>query len=324
MLKQCFLLVGFFIWATSARAESETNVILLTLDGVRLNEVFQGIDPRITGEASRLIMSSLSGPLSNEGVLLGDRTNTFVHVSNSVSLSLPGYQNIFIGHPTRCLTNHCHSVQSETFPEKLVRTLHLDRLSLAGFASWGALANAFEHKKGATFFNAALTPVDLNDPVHQKINQEQINDIPSWNQEVEFGARFDKYTFAHGLHFLKTHHPRFLYIGLLDADEYGHRNDYDSYVKMLQQYDFWIQELIETLKNSGEYGKNTLLIVTTDHGRGGLPSTWKRHGILHPHSRQIWMYVWGKGADSFRMTGQRHYSHNDIRVMVENALKVPN
>jgi phosphoglycerol transferase MdoB-like AlkP superfamily enzyme len=89
----------------------------------------------------------------------------------------------------------------------------------------------------------------------------------------------------------------------------------------LRANDNRLRDLVETLAESGEYGKNTCLILTTDHGRGS-GANWTRHSNGQPLAARIWMYMGcpfssmpaHMGADRDLVT------HLDIRPTIEVAL----
>jgi membrane-anchored protein YejM (alkaline phosphatase superfamily) len=298
------LFFGLILFTSPSLAEP--NVILITLDGIRWQEVFQDS-----------AMPHLSGDLAREGVLLGDELNSSVRVSNPVNMSLPGYQSIFLGTNHFCFSNFCKSVRKETFPETLQNALEFSKNEMAAFASWEQIKRAYQREDSQLFLNAGLDPTGLQDPVHEALDQEQKEVIPKWNRPGIWSARFDRFTYAHALHFLKTKKPRFLYMGLLDADEWGHAGNYPEYLKTLQTYDGWIREIADFLDQSGDYGKNTLLIVTTDHGRGVGGDKWREHGIKHPESAKIWLYLRGLGIEpGAKPIPGTSLSHLSIKPMI--------
>ena len=79
----------------------------------------------------------------------------------------------------------------------------------------------------------------------------------------------------------------------------------------------------------GDGGRDTLLVVTTDHGRGD-GNGWHGHGLLKPSSKYIWMFaglvsdlVSGGGGgdvrlDPYAFRGVR--THSDLRPTMESAL----
>ena len=75
-MKGFLLIAVFLLWAPITFAEGP-NVILITLDGVRWSEVFEGTDPDLTGAPRVPIMNHLTGELALEGMLLGDQQTSW-------------------------------------------------------------------------------------------------------------------------------------------------------------------------------------------------------------------------------------------------------
>ena len=304
-----------------SRAES-ANVILVTLDGVRWEEVFHGVDQGQSLDTNPKIFDFLTGTLSKQGVLFGDRSRgETVRVANHPQNSLPGYQSIMSGATQPCGSNMCGRIQVETFEERLVQDLNFKPSQVATFASWEKIANAVEHVEGTTLVNAGIKPFMMGgEPLSAddaKLNEQQAQDLPPWKD-----ARWDKYTFSHAMNYLKAKRPRFLYIALNDSDEWGHKGEYDKYLAILRQQDAWIKELVTTIDSMGEYGKNTTLIITTDHGRGD-GNDWNDHGAGLADSGNVWIY----GRSPYTETAKPQlvrvpaasvvYSHLDIRPTIE-------
>ena len=300
------------------------NVILITVDGVRWQEFFNGSDSLL----SKNISSEYYGhafPLfwekySHQSAIYGHRKSGSPMSTDAIPVSLPGYKSIFLGHDHDCNDNSCGRVQSETFPERLIHELNLDKLQVAGFASWGKIDQALEQDVGTIFINTNITDVDDGtvDLVIDSLNRLQKSDPPvGWG-----GARRDVYTWAQGIHYLKKHRPRFLYIGLDDSDEYGHMRQYENYLAALRQYDQWLDQLLELLRSMGEYGKNTTVIITTDHGRG----KWK---MWHGHAdfswnwyvytgKHIWCAILGSKVQPLGIVKKvKGKSHQSIRPTIE-------
>jgi hypothetical protein len=192
---------------------------------------------------------------------------------------------------------------------------------MAAFASWGRITRAYSRKGSDLYLNAGLQPSELTGQIHQELDESQIREVPPWSQSRTGGSRYDRFTFGHAFAFLKEHHPRFLSILLLDPDEYAHRGDYPNYIKALEACDTWIREISDYLNASGDYGRNTLLIVTTDHGRGN-GEKWREHGRSLPESRNIWLYLRGPGFTSTQPTLPGvTLNHDSIRTLIEAFFK---
>lgn len=309
--------------AAQKPSANNANVIFVTLDGVRWKEVFHGTDPGQTLDPNPKIFSFLTGPLASQGVLVGDKARgETVRVGNHYFNSLPGYQSIMAGAPQPCRSNLCGRTPVETMQERILLDLDLSPEQVATISSWEKIAFAVEHVEGATFVNAGNRPLLMGEsaPLSEEdalINEQQTKDPAPWKD-----ARRDKYTIAHALNYLKAKRPRFLYISLNDSDEWGHRGQYDNYISTLRQQDAWLKEIVATLDTMGEYGKNTTLIVTTDHGRGE-GNEWTEHGAGFADSGSVWIYGRSPYTASEIRSQTRApaasvvYSHLDIRPTIE-------
>ena len=304
----------------SAEKTTGPNVILLTLDGVRWEEVFQGADPGQTVDTNPKVFEYLTGTLAKQGTLFGNKSRgETVNVSNKAQNSLPGYQSILSGATQPCESNACGRIKVETFPERIFHDLGLAKNEVATISSWEKIALAAEHVEGTTFVNAGNTPLiySSDDAIAADINYKQSVDKTPWP-----GARYDKYTFAHAIHYLQKEKPRFLFISLNDSDEWGHKNKYDNYLSTLRQQDRYIKELVQTLDGMGAYGERTTLIITTDHGRGD-GNDWNEHGSGYADSKSVWIYGrsphtrTAKPAQLRMPASQVVYSHLDIRPTIE-------
>ncbi len=266
-------------------AAAPHNVILLMFDGVRWQEFLHNHpDAIVAGGDKAPTFPAFWSTLAKQGVVYEHMT-----ISNRAELSMPAYHSIFAGSTQPCRNNECGRVSVETFPERLVRE-GFAKEQVATFASWEGIAFAVEHVTGAT-------TVDAGTSSHQ--------------------TRLDKDTFPPALSYLKEKKPRFLFISLNDADEQGHEGHYDEYLAALRRYDGWMTELIATLDGMGDYGKNTTLLVTTDHGRGILWD-WRNHGS-RPWARRVWLYARtpGQKATGLTVSGREHV---DIRPTIETLL----
>jgi arylsulfatase A-like enzyme len=111
----------------------------------------------------------------------------------------------------------------------------------------------------------------------------------------------------------------------LDSDEFGHLNRYREYTDSLLRYDRWIAELREALDEMGEYGRNTSIVVTTDHGRG-RSFFWAAHGPNYSNSFRTWAAVIPSDRNRVELKvhrrNSREYSQLDIRPTLEQLLGI--
>lgn len=297
------------------------NVILMTWDGVRTQEFLGRPDPDLADGDDADILPWFWDELAPRGRIYGDeRHGAPMTVANTVMMSLPGYQSVFAGRTQPCFDNYCERLEEETFMSRIVQKLALNKNEVASIASWYAMKFAVVNRKGEVMVNAGLESLDDGsiDEFQQDLNVEQSENRPPWP-----GARYDRYTFAHALHYLRKNKPRFLHIGLNDSDEWGHRGHYPNYLATLRQYDRWLKDLFKTLEKAGDYGRNTCIILTTDHGRG-KGNQWSKHsnGVLE--SGLVWMYAGCPFLAGKVMFEPREYltTHLDVRPTVEALMGI--
>lgn len=313
-----------------------SNVILFTWDGVRPEEVFD--DPSETLYASgddpaSPLLPHLRGELLERGVLLGNRREgSSVRIANRSRMSLPGYQSIMAGRRLDCEANTCGRIPVETVAERIQRELGLSAAKTATIASWGRVALAAESREGATMVSAGLTATTdpqwtpgLALPLDEWLRPngagsfETPPPIPPRTLAAYHGDRPDGWTMDYALQYLRANEPRFLFISLGDADNFAHDGRRRDYLRAIRTYDAYLVLLLDTLARMGDYGRNTTVLVTTDHGRGSnsfLWSFWREHGEFS-NADHIWMYGTGPFVRPTAAPVGTPITHRDLRPTIE-------
>ncbi|WP_162264080.1 alkaline phosphatase family protein [Legionella steigerwaltii] len=283
-------------------------VIYITLDGVRWQDVYQNHKhfPKFWEKhASKVIF-------------YGDPLGNIPMYTASVPTSLPSYQSQMAGAVQSCADNNCGRIKVETLPERIIRQLHLSKKEVVIFSSWPEIGYATEHVVGTTFSNNGkefvYNPDNLKpDQVMNELNQKQGDDHPKGKN------RYDRYTFAQAWHYFVTYEPLFLWISLDDADEAAHADDLKAYHQALDYYDEVLDKILSYLQTK-KIEKQTLVIITTDHGRGDH-SNWVNHGPEYPESKKIWAFVMnGQLVPVSQDEEKKRYSLLSIRPTIEKAL----
>lgn len=295
------------------------NVIFFTWDGVRPQEFFRGtgwlLEQSLPKNERGDVLTSFWKNHASEGMVFGG--NNRYKIGSDVAVSLPSYQAMMAGKTTSCRKNNCESIQTDTLMESLQSKLNLEKKDVAVFASWNRIIAAAA-KNPANITHGVYPEMfddGSSDPEMKVIHENSLNDLPEWK-----GSRKDKYTFELAKLYLKKHCPRFLWISLVDSDEFAHEGNYRGYVTSLRTYDVYLDELIRFLDDSGDYGKNTTLFLTTDHGRGAGP-LWKGHGHTTFTEKNIFLYARGRGVES---TGRVKHkgSHLLLRPTIESLMGI--
>jgi len=274
------------------------NVIVVTVDGVRWQEVFGGVDPdrarkagfrawEITG--ARELLPNLHRYFVDDGVVIGAHGEMVASGPNYVSL--PGYREIFTGHPSStCTSNFCGAISENTLLDEL-RAGGLRTDEIAVVTSWPTIERAAARDPRGITISAGRHGGVTRDHARMSFLFDEAasaSAYPGW-----FDYRPDRYTGEIALQYLAAQRPRFLFVGLGDTDEYAHRGNYRGYVASLRAADRFVGELVALLATMGEYGASTTILVTTDHGRA---AGFVSHG--NADSARVWMMATGGSIPS--------------------------
>lgn len=302
-----------FVLTASAQQQRSPNVFIITIDGFRWQEVFGGADPQLLsnphlvadtnacqqffGGASPEIRRNKLLPffwqvIARQGQLSGNRNyQNKVNVANFYKISYPGYQEMLTGAPPSRL-NPNWAVKSR---RPTVLEIANYRQAYAGkvvaFCSWNILPYILREKESMIPVNAGYEKVqEENDPMGILINQVQ-SSLP-----IEH-TRNDLLTYVAAKNYLQQHHPKVLFLGMGETDEYAHRGNYDQYLMKAHQFDQLLGDLWYYVQSDPFYRNNTTFIITTDHGRGSSPKKWGTHGFWVKGSGEIWNAMLGPDID---------------------------
>ena len=108
----------------------------------------------------------------------------------------------------------------------------------------------------------------------QLINKMLTDSHREWDEEC-----MDVFTHYEAIENLKNKKPRVLYISYNETDEWAHSEKYYYYLNAAHQMDAWLKEIWDFVQSDAQYKNKTTILITTDHGRGGLKKeTWTSHG----------------------------------------------
>ena len=277
------------------------NIVLVTADGLRSQDLFHAIDPLLAREKSvsmdpaskdaddrrrRFATRETLAPffwttIAKNGLVLSDVT-----VTNAFRVSYPGYSEILTGRASDDVIKGNDPVQqpNETVLEFLKRKLALPSARVALFSSWDHFHYIAEHTPGSIFINAGYQ----DSPSSPLLNRLQHIALTPWDE-----ARHDAVTFEMALEYLKSAKPRVLDISFDETDDWAHAKRYDRVLDMIAITDQFLNRLWTTLQSMPEYRNSTTLIVTSDHGRGSTLDDWSSHGAKVPGADKIWMAILG-------------------------------
>lgn len=300
-----------------AEAQTVENVIIITTDGLRWQEVFGGMDSVIANnstfnqgdsngiykkywsdnanERRRKLMPFLWSAMVAEGQLYGNRNaNSKVNVANRYWFSYPGYNEIFTGYPdTLVNSNHYQANPNTTLTEFLNRQPAFKN-KVAAFGAWNAFERILNRER------SGVPVVNAFDKLNNKkasASQQLLNDMlldsyrPFGDEEC-----LDVFTHYQAMDHLIKRKPKLLYIAYGETDEWAHAGHYKDYLNAAHQVDQWIQQVWNYLQADPVYKNKTALFITTDHGRGDkVKEEWVTHGEGLAGADEIWFAVMGAG-----------------------------
>lgn len=315
-----------------ADERTESAVVLVVLDGVRWQEVFGGADHALarqhglsagTWATPRALMPNLQQMLDSDAVAIGAPGRGPEMVTGGTQrISLPSYRDIFTGRgDPGCLSNECS--------QPLGRTIADDVYDVSGprdvavVASWPTIARAASVDPARFVLSTGRKLVGQGDELRADAVIASLLDAGAHASAFpgEGDYRPDALTERIALRYLAIGRPRFLFVGLGDTDEYGHRNDYRGYLGALHEADEFLGELRVTLDAMGARGRHTAVIVTTDHGRA---SNFRDHGVWHPESGRVWLVASGTdvGGRGVAVASSRHHTLLDVAPTVRALLGI--
>ena len=298
--------------ATQKPSPTRDNLILITLDGVRTEEIFGGLDRAVlestlakdakleasaaykrfaadTAEArrERLMPFLWRELIVKHGSIAGNRrVNSSVTLTNTHRFSYPGYSEILLGEAHDDVIKSNDRVQNPfaTLLEELKTHLRLPASRAAAFGSWEVFNEIVEHTPGALTVNAGFEAFDTPDRVAQSLSRLQFDTPTPWNS-----VRHDAYTFGLAMGHLRTARPRVLYLALGETDDWAHDGRYDRVLETLARTDDFLRQLWTWLESQREYRGRTHILMTTDHGRGHTGTDWRSHGAKIEGAQHVWM-----------------------------------
>lgn len=266
-----------------------TRLVLVTIDGIRWEDVLGESDGGQAPDA----MPNLHRFVKERGVVVGGAgCEHDVRASGPNFVSLPGYLEMFTGKASAtCSHNYCAPVATSTVIDEARAAAHREG-DVAVFASWNKYAHAVARDRRAIVLSAGASATSLkaaksDEKLKFLLEVGQAN--AGYPGHVDY--RPDLYTARIALRYLETMTPRVLVVGLGDADEQGHRGDIPGYRRAIRRADDFLADLDRVLARSEE-GKDTAVIVTTDHGRA---RSLRSHGASFPESQRVFVAAYGAG-----------------------------
>src|SRR3954470_16594724 len=323
VLLSCSTLLSFSFAPPIAARSQDTrskpvrNVLVVTMDGMRWQEVFGGMtsdlltqkEGGVSDSAKKKSEERFGGTsaedrrakllpfiwtvVAKRGQVFGDPSHgSDARVTNGMRFSYPGYNEILSGFADPRIDSNDRKPNPNVTVLEWLNSRPGVAGKVAAFASWELLPWILNTDRSHIPANGDGAPItDAKSERDRAINDFAADLPPYWGE-----TRADAPTGFGALEYLKRSKPRVLYVMLGETDEWAHGRRYDLYLDSAWRDDRFIRRLWETAQSMPEYAGQTALILATDHGRGNTGENWTSHGEKVPESDQIWMAVMGPGV----------------------------
>ncbi|KAA5534604.1 phosphoglyceromutase [Taibaiella lutea] len=301
--------LGFVSLNARTNTQVPPNLFIITIDGIRWQELFQGANEAILNDGSyventdiirslfwdtdtlarrKKLMPFFWNVVASKGQVYGNRVyGNNMDVTNNYKFSYPGYNEIFTGYPDSKFVPNTPVLNKNTNVLEFLNKQSHYHDSVVAFTSWNIFPFILNEGRSNIPINSGYEPIAEEDSQVVKINQVQ-QLFPQ-----EDNTRLDALTFIGAKNYIQAHHPKVALISFGEADEFAHHGHYDKYLQSMNQVDRMIAELWYYIQTDEFYKDNTTIIITTDHGRGFKTNTWTDHLFFIKGSKEIWMAVLG-------------------------------
>ncbi|WP_199137557.1 phosphoglyceromutase [Pedobacter sp. ASV12] len=294
-------------------AQRTRNVVVITFDGYRWKDLFNGADSsnlfgkKFTSQDSAWrvrkywstdlnqrrakLMPFFWNYLAKHGQIYGDRNyGNMVNVTNRYWFSYPGYNEIFTGYPDTLINSNSHPANHNINVLEFLNKLPEFKGKVATFTSWDAFYKILNAERSGFPINSGFNNVK-GDKLSEV--QKALNDLQHWlPKDYGGGERHDGITYALAKEYVKLNHPRVLQLSFIETDALAHSGKYDYYLDAANYNDAMIADLWNYMQSDPFYKDQTTFIITEDHGRG-YEDNWQHHYYSVPHSNEIFLAVMG-------------------------------
>lgn len=321
-----FTLTSFSLQAQDFKTE---NIVLITLDGMRWQEIYKGADSILvddTGmietpgsllgdfwnenplERRKMLMPFFWETLASKGQLYGNRAyGNNVNNSNKMWFSYPGYNEVLSGFADDERINSNSKINNPN----VTLLEHFNKMpeykgKVMAFGSWDVFPYIVNEERSGVPVNAGFDKAVGSDLTEKEIliNRMQDEIRGPWD-----GVRLDPFTHHYAMESMRKYKPKVVYIAYGETDDWAHGNHYDQYLWSAKQTDAYIKEIWGFIQSDPQYKDKTTMIITTDHGRGTSKTSWKGHGSSIPVAGEIWMAAIGPdtpASGEMKVKGQWH------------------
>jgi Type I phosphodiesterase / nucleotide pyrophosphatase len=271
-----------------ASAQHTRNVVLIVSDGLRLRKEFWRED---ASERRRALLPFLWSTVAVHGQIFGNQAvGSVARITNGLAFSYPGYNEMLTGHPDPRIDSNEFGPNPNVSVLEWLNTLPDLHGKVSVYATWATFKDIFNVARSHLPLRVGWDP-----PYHGSLSPQRalLNRLYQTTTRLDEEDVYDSFLQVPLLESFTTQHPRVLFVGYGETDDWAHAGRYDLVLHAAHHFDQFVSELWERLQGLPAYRDSTTFIITTDHGRGSGPTEWKEHGVEQKGSENIWIAVLG-------------------------------
>ncbi len=339
-LLSLFVLLAAITSAVAQQPLKTENVILITWDGYRWQDLYGGADQKLltdkfvksdlgklkekydaptAAERRHRLMPFFWDSIATKGTLIGNRwLGSKMRVTNIHKFSYPGYSEIFCGHAFNKINSNEYPDNPNNNIFDFVAAQKGFEGKIAAFGTWDAFPRIINSNRNKVpvfvNFKKENNVVTCNNVSYDKWQTT----CPPLNPFVET----DSMTYHFAKEYIHRNHPRFAFIGFDETDHFAHGGKYDAYLETAAMEDRFIADLWNFIQNDPQYKDKTTLIITCDHGRGNkMPAWWRDHGGGVTNAHHIWLAAIGPDTPANgEVKGGKNYKQSQIAQTIARLL----
>ena len=309
-LSGLLLLILCGLSSTYAQLRKTENILIVGWDGVRWQEIFNGVDsslmhdPAFTKEPRDMrnqfwndsvevrrkkLFPFFWSTIAQDGQLYGNRTlGNKVDVANPYNLTGPGFTETVLGFVDSSINSNKKVLDKNTNVLEFINNQKVYKGQVAVFAMSNLFDYILNKPRTGLMISCDTDQVDRPEKEFVLLNEMQ-RTAPK-----PFEERPDLLTYFQAREYVEYYEPRVMYLEMGETDDYAHAGSYDFYVSTLHSQEHMIALLWAYIQSIPQYKDKTTLLIACDHGRGGkVKAQWTDHGPQIPDSKDIFILAMG-------------------------------
>ena len=298
------------LFACRPASQAERSVIVVIVDGVRVEESLSTEVSELSGLTGREHWPGIWGELAPQGTALTKVRNQGTTVTAPAHATLFSGARIPLGNMAVDEGVGLYRPERPTIVEEARRQLDLDADEVVVLANQSLISPmtystmpGYGEDQGATWFHVVSSPGS------------------------ERPAPEDSQVFSTLDRLMESSEPRLVVANLKAVDRTGHYGDTEAeYLDSVYAVDGPLVTLWNRIQGDPTYADNTVLIITSDHGRHrmgepGEDQYWRNHGTASEGDRQVPMILLGPGVE-VGVEDDTPYALSDLGPTVAALLEI--